>query len=78
MPGVELNQNEMDDYASHIFPVIVHASLGTHLNYPDDFFEKRTASPRLGRYLFEQVDHGNLKGTLRCLGSRSKDGYVKL
>ena len=78
MPDVVLNQNEMDDYASHIFPVIVHASLGTHLNYPDDFFEHRTAATRLGRYLFEQVDHGNLKGTLRCLGSRSKDGYVKL
>jgi len=78
MADVVLNQNEMDDYASYIFPVIVHASLGTHLNYPDDFFEKRTASPRLGRYLFEQVEHGNLKGALRCFGSRSKDGYVKL
>lgn len=78
MADVVLNKNEKDEYASYIFPVIVHASSGTHLNYPDDFFAKRTASPRLGRYLFEQVDHGNLKGTLRCLGSRSKDGYVKL
>ena len=78
MADVVLNQNEMDDCASHNFPVIVHAPSGTHLNYPDDFFVKRTASLRLGRYLFEQVDHGNLKGTLHCLGSHSKDGYVKL
>ena len=37
MADVVLNQNEMDDYASYIFPVIVHASLGTHLNYPDPY-----------------------------------------
>ena len=78
MGDVVLNKNEMDDYALYIAPVIVNAPSGTRLNYPDDFFAKRTASMRLGRYLFEQVDHGSLKGTLRCLGSHSKDGYVKL
>ena len=65
MPDVVLNQNEMDDYASHIFPVIVHASLGTQLNKPDDFFEKRTSTPRHARYLFEQDDQGKMKGTQR-------------
>ena len=68
MADVVLNQNEWMITLRIFSPVIVHASLGTHLNYPDDFFEKRTASPRLGRYLFEQVEHGNLKGTLRCFG----------
>ena len=41
MADVVLNQNEMDDYASHIFPVIVHASSGTHLNYPEDVYKRQ-------------------------------------
>lgn len=78
MGDVALNQNEIEEYTLYMVPVIAGASSGTHLKHPDDFFANRTVTPRLGRYLFEQVDHGSLKGTLRCLGSRSKDGYVKL
>lgn len=78
MKDVILNSKEIKDYNSCIEPVIKNSPSGTRLFFPDDFFTNRSATPRLARYMFEQVDHGILKGVLRPLGTTSKEGYEKL
>lgn len=60
-----------------IHSVILAAPAGTIL-YFRDFFQGRTASPRLARYLFEQVQAGAGNLPLRLRGKFSRDGYVKV
>ncbi len=75
---MKLNSMEQKEFSASIEHTIDAAATGTKLFFPGSFFKGRTASPRLARYLYEQVHHGFLQNTLRPLGTRSKHGYVKL
>lgn len=70
---VKLNAVERNDYISNIENVLPTLSPGVYLFH--DFFPDRTASPRLGRFLYENVSRG-LYPNIKLMGSRAVEGYV--
>ena len=78
--NITLNVQESQDYQKIILPAIYHAQPGT-LMFFRDFFNpiSRTASPRLARFLYEEITYRtSLNGIVRLKGSRMRDGIVKL
>lgn len=75
---ITLSQAEQKDYDQFILPAISNAAPGTKLFFRDFFGPQRSASPRLSRYLREQIQQGSLRGILRLNGSRMSEGIVKI
>lgn len=76
---ITLTLEEQNDYNQFILPAISNAPTGTQWKFRD-FFGPRSASPRLSRYLYEQITgkQGSLRGVLRLNGSRMSEGIVKI
>ena len=72
MSHVILNSNEKADYNCILAQI---PALQPGIYYFRDFFPGRSASPRVGRRLCEEVVSGNLP-RLRLAGKLAKEGYA--
>lgn len=70
--AVKLNNTEDREYKAYIEAVIPNLAQGIY--YFSDFFQGRTASPRLSRYLYEQVC-SNKYPNMKLCGKTSAEGY---
>ena len=70
--ALRLNDTETREYKLYIEDVIPNKKKGVY--YFGDFFPGRTASPRLARYLYEQVRLHRYFNVKLC-GRTSAEGY---
>lgn len=77
---IVLTPAEQNDYRQFVFPAIVNAAPGTKLFFRDFFGSQRSASPRIARYIYEQIigAQGSLKGIARLNKDRMADGIVRV
>lgn len=76
---IVLNTQERTEYTRIILPHIYRAKPGTVIFFRD-FFPSRTASPRLARYLYEELRRNTspLRGIVRLNGTRMREGLIRL
>ncbi|MDO4453958.1 MAG: hypothetical protein Q4B90_05625 [Eubacteriales bacterium] len=70
--AVKLSNTEDREYKAYIEAVIPNLTIGIY--YFSDFFPGRTASPRLAKYLYEQVCL-NKYPNMKSYGKTSAEGY---
>lgn len=77
---IVLTPAELNDYRQFVFPAIANATPGTKLYFRNFFGSQRSASPRIARYVYEQITNtqGSLKGIARLNKSRMVDGIIRL
>lgn len=75
-----LTSAEFNDFIQHIFPAIYNATPGSLLFFRDFFGSQRSASPRIARFLYEQITapQGSLKGIARLNKSRISEGIIRV
>ena len=77
---IVLTPAEMNDYKQFVFPAIAAAAPGIKMYFRDFFGPQRSASPRIARYLYQEITgaQGSLKGMARLSKNRMSDGIVRL
>lgn len=80
MAYIKLNALEKKEYQEIVLPAIRQATPGTVLFFRDFFTPlSRTASPRVARFLYEELKHGtSFSGMARLCGTRLADGIERI